>query len=34
MLHLTGRTKDNNLLLNIGFDSEFLILSSELNQSV
>ena len=34
MSHLTGRAKDNNLLLNIGFDSEFFILSSELNQSV
>ena len=29
----TGRTKDNNLLLKIEIDSEFLILTSRLNQS-
>ena len=29
----TGRLKDNNLLLNVEIDSEFLMLSSKLNQS-
>ena len=33
MLVRTGRIKDNNLLLNIENDSEFLILRSKLNQS-
>ena len=33
MLVWTGRTKDNNLPLNIEIDSEFLILRSKLNQS-
>ena len=33
MLVWTGRIKDNNLLLNIEIDSEFLILRSKLNQS-
>ena len=33
ILFCTGRIKDNNLLLKIEIDSEFLILTSRLNQS-
>ena len=33
MLVSTGRIKDNNLLLNIEIDSEFLMLRSKLNKS-
>ena len=32
ILFCTGRIKDNNLLLKIEIDSEFLILTSRLNQ--